>query len=561
MSNLKNLNRFVMNPTNLNISRSRFNRPHTHKTTFNSGDLVPIYLDEVLPGDTFDVNISQVVRMLTPAVPVMDNCFLDTYFFFVPNRLCTINSLDWQKICGENTNGYWAPDEESSLESTGNIFDLSFLSTGKEIKSGSVFNYFGLPIVSKTKASVWNDTTFGKQFKINAMPFIAYVKIWNEFFRDQNTQAPLTLTSVDDLITNFQLNNKCLQVNKLHDYFTSALPSPQKGDPVLIPLAGFAPVETYDSTGVGDFGGELILGLADGQLIHDGPVTTSDFGHLNVSESYAYPENLRANLSNATSTSINNLRQAFAIQKMLEKDSRGGTRYREMLKSHFGVTVPDSTVQVPEYLGGKRVPLNITQVLQTSETSQSSPLGATGAFSNTASTGNMFIKSFTEYGYIIGLACVRTEQSYSQGIPRLFSRNRRYDFYYPVFANLGEQAVKRQELYVPCNGEDSKIPWNDLGEVFAYQEAWAEYRYHPSLVTGNLAPNSGDKTLSAWTYTTNFSSPPVLNSSFMVQGKEQIGDTLVVTNTPTQFVADFYFDIKTTRPMPLFSIPGLIDHH
>lgn len=237
------------------------------------------------------------------------------------------------------------------------------------------------------------------------------------------------------------------------------------------------------------------------------------------------------------------------------------TRYREMLKAHFGVSIPDATVQVPEYLSGKRVPLNMTQVLQTSETG-TSPLGSTGAFSNTFSSDKAFVKSFTEFGYIMGVACIRTAQSYSQGLPRMFSRNRRYDFYHPVFANLGEQAIKTMELFIASTDDFDESSANPAQNVvFGYQEAWAEYRYKPNLVSGGFAPNAGDAVLGTWTYTNNFSAKPVLNTAFIKQPRSQVDNTLVVTNSDYQFLADFYFDLKCTRPMPLYSIPGLVDHH
>lgn len=559
MSAIDNLNRFVKNPTNIDISRSRFKRPFTHKTTFKSGKLIPFFVDEVLPGDTFDVSWSSVIRMLTPAVPVLDNAFFDLYFFFVPNRLCTYGKDDWQKIQGENTSGYWAPSTEATLQNTSNTFTLN----SRSIISGSVANYLGLPIGS-----------FGSGYSslpISLLPFNAYIKIWNEWFRDQNTQAPKSLlyAGAGDISTYL---TDCLDVNKLHDYFTSSLPAPQKGGSVLLPLAGTAPIKTattdmftgtnktpikfrdavsgnYPSTSVG----VAISGSNTSQGVLS-EVSTGGGAGPSIIEGGYYPSNLYADLATATAASVNEMRQAFAIQRLLEKDARGGTRYREMLKAHFGVTIPDLTIQVPEYLGGKRIPLNITQVLQTSETTNNSPLGATGAFSNTSYSDKAFIKSFNEYGFIIGVGCVRTEQSYSQGIPKMFTRNRRYDHYLPVFANLGEQAILKRELFVDQYA-------TGLTAVFGYQEAWAEYRYHPNLVTGNLAPNANDTTLTAWTYTNKFTAQPTLNSTFMVQPSSQIGDTLVVTNTNTQFVADFYFDIKATRPMPMYSIPGLIDHH
>ena len=566
MSNLNSLNRFVKNPVNLTMSRSKFRRPFGHKTTFKSGDLVPIFIDEVLPGDTFKLDLSFVTRMLTPVVPTMDNAFLDVYFFFVPNRICCLHNDDWAKICGENTAGYWAPNSESTVANTGNSTNIA----GIEVNPDSAAAYLGLPIGDFSGSSS-TESAYYQGIRVNVMPFIAYTKIWNEFFRDQNTQAPVVETSAANYLVRYAAADSCLKVNKLHGLYTSVLPAPQKGDSVLLPIAGTAPVITgaTDNAVIGN----NPLRVKGGGLTNQRPVILDNANPAgNRAEVYyrsnastvggststaLVPSNLYADLQNATATSVNELRQAFAIQRMLEKDARGGTRYREMLKAHFGTTVPDLTVQVPEYLTGKRVPINITQVLQNSETANT-PLGTTGAFSNTSYVGKMFTKSFSEFGYVIGVACVRNEQSYSQGISKMWSRNRRFDYYYPAFANLGEQPIYKRELYLPPTGGDFTYPFDS---VFGYNEAWAEYRYHPTMITGALAPNAAVSTFTPWTYTNNFTAQPVLNSDFMKQPKSQIGDTLVVKNTNEQFIADFYFDLTCTRVMPLYSIPGLIDHH
>lgn len=558
MGYIDKINRFVNNPVSIDIRRSTFNRPFEHITTFNSGKLIPIFLDEVLPGDTFNLDISCVIRSITPAVPVMDNSFLDVYFFFVPNRICTASDKDWQKICGENVSSYWTNATESTLENTGNMYDFT-----SDLGNAKIGAYMGLPQHAITAPPT-------ETIKVSTLPCRAYIKIWNEWFRDQNLQAPAVYgTSLGQI----NYTSDCLDVAKIHDYYTSCMPAPQKGFSVYLPLGSLAPVDTgaihsvnntssltWSADGISStaLGNVKVLGISNhptsgtaGTFVGNGDTTGTGIQVANAIKTK--PNNLWADLSQATSVNVNTLREMFAIQRMLEKDARGGTRYREMLKAHFGVSIPDATVQVPEYLAGKRIPLNMTQVLQTSETS-TTPLGTTGAFSNTFASDKMFVKSFTEFGYVIGVACVRTAQSYSQGIPKLFTRNRRYDFYHPVFANLGEQAVKASELYyVGASGSNT--------DVFGYQEAWAEYRYKPNQVSGEFSANSGNTILSAWTYTNRFSAKPVLNSDFIKQPRSQVDNTLVVTNSTYQYMADFYFNLKCTRPMPLYSIPGLIDHH
>lgn len=542
---------FAQNPQ-VGVSRSRFQRNSDNKTTFNTGDLIPIYLDEVLPGDTHEIDVACVMRMATPIFPVMDNAFCDFYFFFVPNRLLWEH---WKEFMGENKETAWTPRTEYSIP------QVTAPAEGWE--EGTLADYLGLP----TKV---------KGISVSALPGRAYGLIYNEWFRNQNVTQP-TLVEVTDATTTGKNDGsktndsaitlaKPLKAAKVFDYYTGALPEPQKGEPISIPLSGSAPLGMYNgTTGKVTINSTLMKAIAsDAGLLTTGSVfnaTDWDIGSgptankglavgRNTLGTYAGVA-LGADLSKVNATTINQLRQAFQIQKLLEKDARGGTRYREVLREHFGVISPDSRMQIPEYLGGYRLPINVSQVIQTSSTDNTSPLGNTAALSVTTMNKPMFTKSFTEHGFIMGLAVVRTDQTYQQGIERMWSRTGRYDYYWPVLANIGEQAILNKEIYAQGNATDN--------EAFGYQEAWADYRYKPSKVTGLFRSNA-KQSLDAWHYAQDYDALPTLSTDWMEQGEAEMKRTLAVQSQP-DFIADFYFMNKTTRCMPVYSIPGLIDHH
>ena len=530
---------FAQNPQ-VGVSRSRFQRNNDNKTTFNTGDLIPIYLDEVLPGDTHQVDVACVMRMATPIFPVMDNAYCDFYFFFVPNRLLWEH---WKEFMGENKQTAWTPKTEYSVPQV--------TAPKGGWAEGTLADYLGLP----TKV---------EGISVSALPGRAYGLIYNEWFRNQNVTQP-TLVEVTDATTTGKNDGsatndsaitlaKPLKAAKVFDYYTGALPEPQKGEPITIPLAGDAPIvgkNVNDGKNI-----EYSLRVVDG-----GNVRVSDF-YINAPD-IKFPNGstrvqdesqnafLYADLGGVTAATINQLRQAFQIQKLLEKDARGGTRYREVLREHFGVISPDSRMQIPEYLGGYRLPINVSQVIQTSSSDDTSPLGNTAALSVTTMNKPMFTKSFTEHGFIMGLAVVRTDQTYQQGIERMWSRKGRYDYYWPVLANIGEQAILNKEIYAQGNAKDD--------EAFGYQEAWADYRYKPSKVTGLFRSNA-QQSLDAWHYAQDYDALPTLSTAWMEQGEAEMKRTLAVQSQP-DFIADFYFMNKTTRCMPVYSIPGLIDHH
>lgn len=523
------------------IGRSLFRRSSTHKTTFDAGILIPIYVDEVYPGDTFNMRTSVVARLSTPIVPLMDNLFLDFHFFFVPNRLVWDH---WQAFMGEKTN----PDDTTE-------YLVPTIDWNGETPAGlTIYDYLGLPT---DLSSGSYDTVL-----VNALPLRCYNLIWNSWFRDQNLQDSVEVPKDDgpDDLAKYTL----LRRGKRHDYFTSCLPWPQKGDAVDLPLGTWAPVIGRDSYVPFDTdtyamrlrysengqlpAGDVRLNLSGGNLgrVYGADAATTGY-NINTSME---PANLWADLSNATAATISSLREAFQLQRLLERDARGGTRYTEILHSHFGVQSPDARLQRPEYLGGGTAPVNIHSVPQNSNnTNDKTPIGTMSAYGFAAQSGIGFSKAFVEHGYIIGLVSARADLTYQTGLNKMWSRQTKYDFYWPSLAHLSEQEVLNREIYLQGNSDDSL--------VFGYQERWAELRYRPSMITGQMRSIVGTS-LDVWHLSQDFTSLPILGDTF-IQEDPPIDRVIAVSSQP-HFIMDAYFDLKCARPMPLYSVPGLIDH-
>ena len=553
---------FATNPTSIDVQRSVFDRSSSVKTTFNVGELVPFYIDEVLPGDTFSIDRSIVARLQTLITPPMDNLYLDTYFFYVPNRLVWEH---WKQFCGENTESPWIPQTEYEIP--------QITSPTGGWSTGTLADYFGIP-------------TGVENLSVSALPFRAYALIVNDWFRDENLCDPLAFPTTDatvagvntgNFVTDCAKGGKPYIAAKYHDYFTSCLPSPQKGPDVLIPSAtsGEYPVVPRDAFVPGYENGKALvvyghtrsgseaLGtyamtsstttyVPNGPQVSSGnvPAVNEDLHY----GQYSAPVNLWALSSGGIGATINQLRLAFQIQKFYEKAARGGTRYIEVIKSFFGVTSPDARLQRPEYLGGNRLPIHIQQVIQNSGTQDSgTPQGTPTGLSVTSDTHSDFTKSFVEHGFVIGLMVARYDHTYQQGIERFWSRKSKFDYYWPVFANIGEQAVKNKEIYAQGNAKDD--------EVFGYQEAWADYRYKPNRVSGEMRSTSSAP-LDSWHFADKYTQLPTLSDEWIREDKSNVDRALAVTSAVSnQIFCDIFIKNRSTRPMPLYSVPGLIDHH
>lgn len=541
----------------MKASRTRFNRDQTILTTFDSGKLIPFYVDEVLPGDTFNVNTAAIIRMSTPKYPVMDDAFIDFYYFYCPNRILWD---DFKQFMGEVEDTPWMPKKNYKVPQ----ITLQGTAGNPKPYENSVLDYMGVP------------TKIKKSFTVNALPVRAYVKIWNEYFRDQNVENAAVNktdstdreyidtnqeTNIDKILEEAFRGARCLPVNKFHDYFTSCLPYPQRGPEVTIPMTGNAEVKAYSGTTENKNEVSLnILGFSqNGQSsaknVLNGMVSANEKFPVQLNgKSIAYEKNLTeidaaylgADLSSVTATTINDLRKAVAVQQYYEALARGGSRYREQVQALWNVTISDKTVQIPEYLGGGRYHVNINQIVQTADNDKA-PLGETGAMSVTPINESSFTKSFEEHGFVIGVCCVRHNHSYQQGLERFWSRKDRLDYYVPQFANIGEQPVKKKEIML--TGEETDE------ETFGYQEAWADYRMKPNRVSGLMRSNA-EGTLDFWHYADNYSTVPTLSQGWMEEDKTEIARTLVVQNEP-QFFGAIRVANKTTRRMPLYSVPGL----
>lgn len=542
----------------MKASRTTFNRDQTILTTFNSGKLIPLYVDEVLPGDTFNVNTSAIIRMTTPKYPVMDDAFIDFYYFYCPNRILWDS---FKQFMGEVEETPWMPTKNYKVPQ----IIVNGKTENPQPYEESILDYMGIP------------TKVKNVFKVNALPIRAYVKIWNEFFRDENVDSAAIIKTddadinyqdgredeneIDDILRKAIGGGRCLPVNKFHDYFTSCLPYPQRGPEVALPMQGNARISGYTNNKLNERTELYANSFYDGS---SGPGNTKDrmyviaadggtgAAYLNIGDGINSDHKvvyLGADLGSTTATTINDLRKAVAVQQYYEALARGGSRYREQVQALWDVVISDKTMQIPEYLGGGRYRVNINQIVQTSgqQAQDDTPIGETGAVSVTPVNESSFTKSFEEHGFVIGVCCVRHNHSYQQGLERFWSRTDRLDYYVPQFANLGEQPVKKKEIMLTGGASDE--------ETFGYQEAWADYRMKPNRVSGKMRSNSTG-TLDFWHYADNYANVPTLSQEWMMEGKGEIARTLIVQNEP-QFFGAVRVANKTTRRMPLYSVPGL----
>ena len=539
------------------VSRTRFKRDQTILTTFDAGKLIPFYVDEVLPGDTFSIDTAAIIRMTTPKYPVMDDAYIDFYYFYCPNRILWDN---FKQFMGEVDDKPWMPTKTYRVPK----IIIKTQAGPEEIVpfENSILDYMGVP--TKMYSNEPN-----RKVEVNALPVRAYVKIWNEFFRDQNVGNAATFRTDDadvdykdsgnDEIENIESilmhaieGGRCLPVNRFHDYFSSCLPYPQRGPEVSIALTGNAPVKMYDDNGINGPTNPTHIWMSGNAsyLAQNNPNDSIiALGSTKQTDGVSVSRYIATDLSNIEAATINQLRQAFAVQHYYEALARGGSRYREQVRALFGVSISDKTVQIPEYLGGGRYHVNMNQIVQTSgqETDSGTPIGETGAMSVTPINESSFTKSFEEHGFIIGVMCVRHDHSYQQGLERFWSRSDRLDYYFPQFANLGEQPVKKKEIMLTGTTTDD--------ETFGYQEAWADYRMKPNRVSGKMRSNATG-TLDFWHYADNYKEVPTLSQEWMVEGKNEIARTLIVQNEP-QFFGAIRVMNETTRCMPLYSVPGL----
>lgn len=541
----------------MKASRTRFNRDQTVLTTFDSGKLIPFYVDEVLPGDTFSVDTAAIIRMTTPKYPVFDDAFIDFYYFYCPNRILWD---DFKQFMGEVESTPWKPAKEYKVPQ----IVINGSENEKLPRENSILDYMGVP------------TKIGAKFSINALPVRAYVMIWNEFFRDENVGNAAVLktdsqnisymdrnATISQILEDAYKGGRCLPVNKFHDYFTSCLPYPQRGPEIMLPMQGNAMIKGFKDAKLEKradlYANTFYGGSGTASNVKDRMYAISTIGgegqaYVNIGTGKgetAAPDviYLGADLKSVTAATINDLRKAVAVQQYYEALARGGSRYREQVQALWDVVISDKTVQIPEYLGGGRYHVNINQIVQTSsqQTSTDTPIGETGAMSVTPINESSFTKSFEEHGFVIGVCCVRHNHSYQQGLERFWSRTDRLDYYVPQFANLGEQPVKKKEIMLTGTEKDE--------ETFGYQEAWSDYRMKPNRVSSLMRSNATGS-LDFWHYADNYEKVPTLSQEWMAEGKDEIARTLIEQNEP-QFFGAIRIANKTTRRMPLYSVPGL----